>query len=225
MAGDDLFPVVPARSPTCPVLFPRAHFDIVVVGASAGGIVALKSIVERLPASFATPIVVAQHLPQLANSQLPRVLGWRARLLTQFAHDKERLRAGTLYVAPPGTHVTVAGNGRLQLDREPRVQFVRPSANRLFESAASTFGSRVLALVLSGMGSDGARGARAVKNAGGVVVVQDPMCAEAPSMPLGAIEACDVNLVLPLRSIPSALSSLCEVIGVRELFCGRLSAS
>jgi two-component system chemotaxis response regulator CheB len=222
---DEISGVLSSAAASSPMLFPRAHFDIVVVGASAGGISALKEIIERLSPSFPTPIVIAQHLAQLAESRLPRVLGWRALLRTQFARDQERLRTSTVYVAPPGTHVTVRPNGRLKLDDNPKVRFVRPSADRLFTSAAATFGPRVLALVLSGMGEDGALGARAVKRAGGVVVVQDPASAEAPPMPLAAIDSCDVDLVMPLHSIPSALSSLCEVTGARELFCGALAAS
>jgi len=205
--------------PTQPPLFPRSSFDAVVIGASAGGIVALKHILKRLPGAFPCPILIVQHLPELANSGLPAVLGWGTLLATKFAAHGERLRAGTVFVAPPGAHLVVGGNRRLQSENGPKVQFSRPAVDRLFETAAATFRDRVMGIILSGMGTDGARGVATIKRAGGVVLIQDPATAEAPWMPLAASAACEPNLVLPLSAIASAMTSLCEVAGARELFC------
>jgi two-component system chemotaxis response regulator CheB len=205
--------------PAPPALFPRSSFDAIVIGASAGGISALKNILKRLPGTVPCPVIIIQHLSQYSSSTLPNVLGWGSRLQTRFAVHGERLRAGTVFVAPPGAHLIIGPSRKLELDSGPKVRFVRPAVDRLFATAADRFGSRVLAVVLSGMGSDGANGVRAIKRAGGVVLVQDPASAEAPWMPLAAIAACNADLVLPLSAIPSAISSLCEVAGARELFC------
>jgi two-component system chemotaxis response regulator CheB len=204
-----------ARAP----LFPKSAFDLLVIGASAGGISALKSIIKGLPIALPCAVAIVQHIPEFAFSQLASVLGWGTRLITQFAADGQRLRAGTVYVAPPGAHLVISPDRRFSLEKSPRVHYVRPSADLLFRSAASAFGPRVLGLVLSGMGRDSAAGAAAVKRAGGVIIVQDPNSAEAPSMPLAASKECSVDLTLPVSAIPGALLSLCEVQGARALFC------
>jgi two-component system chemotaxis response regulator CheB len=140
---------------------------------------------------------------------------------TQFVRGRQRLRAGVVFVAPPDRHLVVRERAQLDVEDSPKLNYVRPAADRLFETAAAQLGSRVLCVVLTGMGCDGARGAAAVKAAGGMVIVQDPDSAEADSMPRAALRATAADLVLPLEAIPSALTSLCNVIGTRELFCGR----
>ena len=202
-----------------PVLFPSSSFDLIVIGASAGGVAAIKSILRRLPISLPCSVAIVQHIPEVAYSELPKVLGSGSRVLTKFAQDEERLRAGTVYVAPPGFHLRVTKRRNLGLCGSDRVKYVRPAADVLFQSAAEALGPRLLALVLTGMGSDGAAGAQAVKENGGVVIVQDPASAEAPWMPLAASAACQAHLTLPLSTIPDALVSLCAVAGARDLFC------
>lgn len=202
-------------------LFPRAAFDLVAIAASAGGVSTIKMILAGIAAHFPVPIVVVQHTPPLLPSQLSEVLGWRSRLQTRFAHEDERLCAGRVYVAPPGRHLIVHGAPlRLQLEDSARLNYVRPAADRLLITAAEQLGPRLLCVVLTGMGRDGAAGAAEVKRRGGTVIVQDPATAEAESMPRATLTVTAVDLVLPPSVIPSALSSLCEVIGARELFCG-----
>lgn len=212
------------RSPRS-ALFPRAAFDLVAIAASAGGVSALKTILARLSVLFPVPIAVVQHMPPFGPSQLSEVLGWRSRLMTRFARHGERLRAGTILIAPPDRHLVIAGEPAcLQLEDSPRVNYARPAADPLFMTAAERFGPRLLSVVLTGMGRDGAAGVAEAKRRGGMVIVQDPASAEADSMPRAALAMTAVDLVLPLNSISSALNSLCEVIGARELFCGSPSA-
>jgi two-component system chemotaxis response regulator CheB len=208
-------------------LFPRAPFDLVTIAASAGGVTALKAILAHLSAHFPLPVAVVQHLPPFVPSQLSDVLGWRSQLRTRFAQQGERLRAGTIYVAPPDRHLVIKGGApiRLELEVSQRVNYVRPSADRLFISAAEEFGPRLLAVVLTGMGRDGAAGVAEVKRRGGMVVVQDPQSAEADAMPRAALAATAADLVLPLEAISRALSSLCDVMGAREFFCGGVSTA
>lgn len=201
------------------ILFPRAAFDLVVIAASAGGVAALKALLSKLPVPFATPIAIVQHLPPFVPSQLSEVLGWRGRIYTKFARHGDRLRAGTIYIAPPDRHLIIGSQGRLELEDSPKLHHVRPAADRLFATAAAQFGPRLLGIVLTGMGRDGAAGAAAIKKQGGVLIVQDPGSAEADAMPRAAIVASTVDLILPLDAVASALTSLCNVIGARELFC------
>lgn len=202
-------------------LFPRAAFDLVTIAASAGGVSTLKGILGRVPAHFPVPIVIVQHLSALFSTGLTEVLDWRSRLQTRFAANGERLCAGSVYVAPPDRHLIVQGAPlRLQLEDSPRLNYVRPAADRLFTTAAAQLGPRLLCVVLTGMGCDGAAGAAEVKRRGGTVIVQDPTTAEADSMPRATLAATAVDLVLPPSTISRALISLCEVIGARELFCG-----
>jgi two-component system chemotaxis response regulator CheB len=200
-------------------LFPSSEFDLIVIGASAGGVSALKKIFRTLPMALPCAVAIVQHVPEFAYSELPAILGWGTHLATKFARDGEPLRAGTVFVAPPGSHLTISRERRFALERSERVNYVRPAADLLFRSAAAAFGPRVLGVVLSGMGADGAAGAAAVKENGGVVIVHDPTSAEAPWMPLAAAKACRVDLTLPLTAISGALLSLSQVAGVRELFC------
>lgn len=193
----------------------------VVIAASAGGVDALRNILEKLPASLLTPIAVVQHLSPLYCSVLPQVFAWRSRLQTSFVQDGDRLRSGRVFVAPPDRHLVLGPECRLKLEISTKCNYVRPAADRLFVSAAEQLGPRLLCVVLTGMGRDGARGAGAVKKCGGVVIVQDPDCAEADSMPRAALESVgrSVDLVLPLTAIASAITSLCDVIGTRAMFC------
>jgi two-component system, chemotaxis family, protein-glutamate methylesterase/glutaminase len=207
-------------------LFPRAGFDLVAIAASAGGVAALKATLAQLAVPFSVPVAVVQHLPAFLPSQLSEVLGWRSRLVTRFARDGERLRAGTVFVAPPGRHLVIRGAPiRFELEDSPRLSYVRPAADRLFVTAAEQFGPRLLSVVLTGSGRDGAAGCTEVKRRGGLVIVQDPVSAQADAMPRAVLGATAVDLVLPLKAIPSALNSLCDVVGARELFCGSAAVS
>jgi two-component system, chemotaxis family, protein-glutamate methylesterase/glutaminase len=209
----------PSRN-VIPAQFPGA-LDLIVVASSAGGIPVVKSILAALPSPFSAPIVIVQHLSPTWPSSMAHMLGLCTKLSVKFASDGERLRAGMVYIAPPNRHLVIGKSRRLRLDDFPKVAFARPAADPLFESAAHVFGPRVLGLVLSGMGHDGAAGVASIRRRGGIVIVQDPQCAEAPSMPLAAMRACPVDLVLPPTAIPSALVSLTEVFGTRNMFCSK----
>jgi two-component system chemotaxis response regulator CheB len=201
-----------------PALFPEQPFDLVVIAASAGGVTALRSILAALPADFPTPIAIVLHLSSNVPSGLPKLWGQRSRLTVQFAGHGDRLRRGKVFVAPPSLHLLVSPNHRLELANLVKVNYVRPAADVLFESAAAALGSRVLAMVLTGMGRDGAAGASAIKAHGGTVIVQDPADAEAWPMPRATIDRVNVDLVLPLRAMSHALIAMTMNPGTRDLF-------
>src|SRR3989440_2537194 len=156
--------------------------DLVVVGSSAGGVEALSILVSTLPADFPAPIVLAQHLDPNRPSSLDGILQRRTQLSIDVVNSRTHLQPGKIYVVPANRHVTIDDSYvEVQGDHNKRP---RPSVDMLFSSAAEVYGERLIAVILTGSGSDGAAGAVDVKNAGGTVIVQDPQTARYPSMPL-----------------------------------------
>jgi two-component system, chemotaxis family, protein-glutamate methylesterase/glutaminase len=181
---------------------------VIAVAASAGGLAALSRLLGGLDARLEAAILVVQHLDPTHPSFLADILGRRTRWTVKQAASSDQLRPGTVFTAPPGAHLLVDARGFISLSQRPPVHFVRPSADRLFESIAASFGSRAVAVVLTGTGRDGATGAQAVKRAGGTVIVQDEATSEFFGMPSAAIKAGEVDMILPLDGIAPALESL-----------------
>lgn len=186
------------------------HFNVVVIGCSMGGMHALEVLLGRLPSAFPHPILVVQHRYRTSGDALPEHLRRHTALGVVDAGDKQWIRGGTVYLAPADYHLLVDRDGELSLSLEAAVAWSRPSVDVLFESAAEAYGAGVVAVVLTGANSDGARGAALVKQAGGLVVVQDPKAAEAPSMPAAALAATRVDRILPLDRIGPFLIELCR---------------
>ncbi len=181
--------------------------DIIVIGASAGGVEAVAELVERLPADLPAAVFVVVHFPSYARSVLPRILGRRGRLPARHAEDGEEIVPGTVYVAPPDLHLLVK-RGRVRLVRGPRENTARPAVDPLFRTAAAAYGRRVVGVVLTGNLDDGTSGLFAVKARGGVAVVQDPEEAMYPGMPSSALASVEVDHVLPVAEIASVLERL-----------------
>jgi two-component system chemotaxis response regulator CheB len=185
--------------------------DLVVVGASWGGMDAVGSVLADLEPDGMPPLVVAQHRhADGPEGVLVRALQDRSRLRVVEADDKMPLQPETVFVAPADYHLLVE-EGRLALSLEPPVRFSRPSIDALFESAAEVYGPAVVAVVLTGANDDGTRGLSAVKVAGGRTIVQDPATADREEMPRAAIDAGLADEVLPLSEIPLALDRLARV--------------
>jgi two-component system chemotaxis response regulator CheB len=182
---------------------------VIGIATSAGGLSALSTILSALPATLEAAILVVQHLDPARPSHLADILGRRTPLPVKQAAGKDRLHPGAVFIAPPGAHILVDPEGIISLSHRPPVHFVRPAADRLFESIAGSFGPRAVAVVLTGTGHDGATGAQAVKRAGGRVIVQDEFTSEFFGMPKSAIDAGQVDLILPLDEIAPALVALC----------------
>jgi len=197
---------------------PSAAFDIVVIGASLGGLAALSQLLSALPADFPVPIVVVQHLHARFPSQLPLLLDRSVPLRVKQAEDGERLRPATVYVAPSNRHLLIDQNRTLTLSYAPKVEFARPSVNVLFASVAASIGERAIGIVLTGRLRDGAAGAQAIKQRGGRVLVQDRETSAAFGMPQAAIATGCVDFVLPIPKIACALVSLVMVRGAASWF-------
>ncbi|MGE5689266.1 MAG: chemotaxis protein CheB [Pseudomonadota bacterium] len=183
--------------------------DLVVVGASWGGLHAVSALLDSIPHDVDVPIVLAQHrAPESERAGLEALLRRHTHLEVREAEDKERLRRGVLYVAPPDYHLLVERDG-LALSTDARVQYARPSVDVLFESAADAYGERTIGIVLTGANADGAAGLRAIKEVGGVAIVQDPETAAARTMPDAALRATTPDAVLPVAEIGPLLRELC----------------
>ncbi|HET7394126.1 MAG TPA: chemotaxis protein CheB, partial [Candidatus Binatia bacterium] len=152
---------------------PVGHpFNIIALAASAGGLHALQEVLTMLPRGFPASLVVVQHLDPHHRSLMAEILGRRTGLQVKQAEEGDRLQPGTTYIAPPNRHLLVNPDGTLSLSQSELVHFVRPSADLLFESVAASFKERAIAVVLSGSGSDGSMGVKAIKKMGGIVIAQ-----------------------------------------------------
>lgn len=186
---------------------PRA-FDLVVLAGSAGGVEALRTILPSLPRDFESPIAVVLHRPRGRADVLSSILQRHTALAVKEAQDRDALQPGNVYLAPADHHLLVVPGPALAVVTAAPVNFARPAADPLLESAAGVLGSRLLAVVLSGGGKDGAAGVRAVKRSGGMVLAQDQATSVIFGMPRSAIDTGAVNLILPLGSIAPTLRRL-----------------
>ncbi len=182
-------------------------FQALVIGASAGAVEALLRVLPALPKDFPLAVIIVVHLPPQSDSQLAALLGSRCQMTVKEAEDKEPILPGTVYFAPPNYHLLVEPDLCLSLSSDEPVLYSRPSIDVLFESAADAYGDRLAGLILTGANSDGARGLRAVADAGGLALVQDPETANAQAMPLAALASCPEAQALNLAQLTEALST------------------
>jgi two-component system chemotaxis response regulator CheB len=181
--------------------------DVIVIGASAGGVEAVRSLLAVLPAELPAGVAIVIHRSPVFESRLPYVLGRRAHLPVREPEDGEPFRHGQVYAAPRDQHMLFE-DGVFRLTRGPKEHRTRPAIDPLFRTAAESFGNRVVGVVLSGLGGDGVSGLISIATRGGLSIVQDPSEAMYPTMPKSAIADDDVDAVLFLDDIGKALSAL-----------------
>lgn len=187
-----------------------ARYEAVVIGVSAGGLYALRTILPHLPEQFSMPVVVVQHRGPDDDGFLVQYLNERCAVQVKEAEEKEELTKGTVYLAPANYHLLLEDDSTFSLTLESRVRFARPSIDVLFESAADVYGSRLIGIVLTGANDDGSLGLAAIKQRGGLAIVQDPASAEVATMPKAALKAAEVDFVLPLTTIGPFLANMCK---------------
>ncbi len=180
--------------------------NIVVIGASAGGIEALKILVAGLPSDFECPVFVVVHIGS-NPSTLPQLLSSIGPLTAVHASHGEPIEKGVIYVAPPDYHMLLLEPSKITLSHGPKENHTRPAINPLFRTAASTYGPDVTGVILSGNLDDGVLGLAEIKRKGGIAIVQDPKTAVYPSMPYYAAESVAVDYVVPVEKIPALLTS------------------
>lgn len=181
--------------------------NIIVIGASAGGFEALKQLVSDLPEDLDASVFIVWHISPDVRGILPQVLNRAGRLKTAHAVDGEPILPGRIYVAPPDHHLLIE-NGHVRVTRGPKENRFRPAIDPLFRSAAIAYGARVIGVVLSGALDDGTAGLWAIKQQGGLTIVQEPSDAEVSSMPLNAIHAVKVDHIIPVAEMGALLTEL-----------------
>jgi two-component system, chemotaxis family, protein-glutamate methylesterase/glutaminase len=183
----------------------RVKPEAVVIGASAGALEALSAILPLLPSDYGLPVMIVVHLPPDKKSVMAALFQAKCGIQVREAEDKEQIVSRTAYIAPPNYHLLVETDKSLSLSNDDPVHYSRPSIDVLFESAADAYGPSLIAIVLTGANQDGAGGLKAVAEAGGAAVVQNPRGAYASVMPEAAIAQCPGALVLSLPQIAAYL--------------------
>jgi two-component system chemotaxis response regulator CheB len=193
-------PILVSDASACP----QARIDVVAIGASTGGPNALTELIPEFPADFPVPIVIVQHMPALFTQLLAERLNTLSALEVQEGKAGQKLQRGQVWVAPGDHHMTVARKGTdfvLGINHDPAENSCRPAVDVLFRSLAQTYGANVLAVVLTGMGTDGTRGSAVIREAGGEVIVQDEASSVVWGMPGSVVLAGLADRVYPLAGI------------------------
>lgn len=191
--------------------------DIVVIGASAGGVYALKELVACLPANFPAIVFIVQHVAADAPSYLPRIFNYAGKNRASHPVDGETIRPGHIYVAPPDHHLLIK-NETVLVKKGPKENQFRPSIDALFRSAAYWYGPRVIGVVLTGLLNDGISGMWTIKQLAGISVIQEPEEAAYPSMPESVREHVAVDYSVPVSEMADLLTRLTqETVGERPI--------
>jgi len=179
--------------------------EAIVIGTSAGALSALSALLPPLPAGYPLPILIVVHVPPDKKSNLAELLQSKCSLIIKEAEDKEPIEAGTVYIAPPDYHLQVEDDKSISLSSDEPILFSRPSIDILFETAADVYEDKLIGIILTGANNDGAAGLKAVMNAGGLAVVQNPATSYASQMPAAALDLCPEALTLDLEQMVSYL--------------------
>ena len=185
----------------------RMRRDVIVIGASAGGVQPLKDLLQLLPANLPATVAIVLHRSPYHDTRLPMVLGHHALLSVLEPADRDPVLSGAVYVAPRDQHL-IFEDGGVRLSRGAREHHTRPAIDPLFRSASERYGPRVVGVLLSGMGADGVSGLIAIKRRGGVSLVQHPDEARFETMPCTAIREDDVDAMMTVDELAAVLPAL-----------------
>ncbi len=183
-------------------------YRAVVIGVSAGGLAALGKILPRLPRNFPLPVIIVQHLSPSSDNYMIRHFNSQSQITVKEADEKEEIKPGFAYFAPPNYHLLIETDFTFSLSTEERVNFSRPSIDVLFESAVDAYCGSLIGIILTGASSDGSKGLKRIKDCGGLTIVQNPKEAEVSVMPDAAIRLFRVDKVLLLDEIATFLAGL-----------------
>ena len=186
----------------------RGDHEAIVIGASAGGLYALTSLLSGLPQTYPLPIIIVQHRAKEHEDLLENVLQQKCRVMVKQADEKEGVKAGTIYIAPANYHLMVEHDRTFSLSSDALVKYSRPSIDVLFETAADVYKKGLIGIILTGANDDGANGIRAIRHHHGLTIAQDPVDAQFPVMPAAAVNTGAVLHVLRLEAIKEFLLQL-----------------
>jgi len=192
------------------------EYDAIVIGASAGGLQALSSILSALPEKYTLPVIIVQHRAKEEKDLLENILQQKCRIKIKQADEKELITSGRVYFAPANYHLLVERNRTFSLSSDETVNYSRPSIDVLFETAAEVYEKRLVAIVLTGSNNDGANGVKVVRSQGGLTIVQNPGEAQYPAMPVASIGTGAVNHIFMLKEIQQFLIQLSKNEGHEE---------
>ena len=181
------------------------NYEAIVIGVSSGGMSAMKVLFAGLPSTFATPIIIVQHINARSDSQWIELLNQKSPLPIKEADEKEKIERGIIYIAPPNYHLLVEKDKTFSLTIDERVNFARPAIDVLFETAAEAYTNKLVGVILTGANNDGTNGRKVIKKYGGVTIAQDPETAESSYMPASAIAAVEMDYILSLEKITELL--------------------
>lgn len=183
-------------------------YRTIVIGASAGGMDAIKTILMPLQEGFSASILIAQHLSPHSDNYMARYLNEVCRINVKEADEKEKVLPGTAYIAPSNYHLLVEKDETLSLTVDPKINYSRPAIDVLFDTAAEVYRGELIGIILTGASSDGSKGLKKIKDLGGITIVQDPSTAEVDFMPKAAIKITEVDYILSLNKISDKLIEL-----------------
>lgn len=181
---------------------------LLVIGGSAGSLEVLLQVLPQLRRDLPFPVVVVMHRKNSPESTLEELLNSKTALDVKEAGDKEALHNGVVYIAPADYHLLVEKNGMLSLDASEKINYCRPAIDITFETAADSFGEKLVCLLLSGANADGAAGLRNAAAAGATVYVQDPASADVPYMPQAGLAAVKAARILSIAQLPAVINAL-----------------
>ena len=181
--------------------------QVIVMGASAGGISALKTVLSGLGNFSKSPIIIVIHIKE-TECGITHLFQKYIKIRVKEAEDKELIQSGFVYFAPPGYHLLIEEEGTFTLSMEEKVNFSRPSIDLLFETAAEAYSDQVIGILLTGANDDGARGMKRIEELGGTVIVQDPETAEYQNMPKSAIKMVPTCRVMNLDAIRAYIETV-----------------
>ena len=183
---------------------------LVVVGASLGGVTALTTLLSKLPTTFSLPLMIVLHISDNDESSLAEVLSYRSALPVEQGEPWVTIEPGHVYVSPADYHMLVEKDFTISLSLEEKINYSRPSIDVLFESAAHSLPAEIIGVLLTGSNSDGAKGIKAIHDAGGMTLVESPDTAFCRTMPASALELCTPNYVIPVSLMAE---TLCFITG------------
>jgi two-component system, chemotaxis family, protein-glutamate methylesterase/glutaminase len=186
----------------------NCKYKAIVIGVSAGGLKALKTILLGLPLDFAFSVIIVAHRHSDSDDYLEQYLNRECEIRVKQADEKENINYGVVYLAPPNYHLLIEDDNTFSMSVEEAVNYARPSIDVLFESAAYVYGSELIGVILTGANNDGSQGLKKIKKMGGLTIVQAPETSEFDSMPRAAIAAVEPDYILPIEEIGHFLRNL-----------------